>query len=166
MEQPKELAKQASLILKDRPVIVTPRDAPDWLRPDQCFLATDVTFEQLTNGQAWRKYSSTAQLIRGLHNRSVEFGADVRVAVHARIVQPFLDFTLLFLGLPLILTRGSRNVFVAMGMCGIVVSGFMLVVLSFQYLGRVYTIGPTLAAWAPLMIFAPIAAEMAHGMKK
>ena len=32
---------------------------------------------------------------------------DVRVTVHSRVVQPILDVTLLFLGLPLVVARGS-----------------------------------------------------------
>ena len=30
-------------------VLITPHDAPDWLKPDQCFLRSDVDFDQLTD---------------------------------------------------------------------------------------------------------------------
>ena len=46
----------------------------------------------------------------------------------ARIVRPLLDITLLFLGLPLVVTRESRNVFLAIGMCIALSTAFMLVV--------------------------------------
>ena len=52
-----------------------------------------------------------------MRNPSLDYGADVRVAIHGRIVKPLLDMTLLFLGLPLVVTRESRNVFIAMGLC-------------------------------------------------
>ena len=160
VEKPEGLDAQPSLTLDGRQVIITPRDAPGWLRPGQCFVVSDVNFEQLTGGAAWRQYSSTADLIAGLRNRSLDFGADVRVAIHSRFVQPFLDVTLLLLGLPLVLKRESRNVFIAIGLCAVVVSVFMLVVIGFQHLGSIYSLSPALAAWAPLMIFVPLAVGM------
>ena len=62
------------------------------------FVVSDVSFEHLEGGSTWRQFSSTAELIRGLRNRSLDFGADERLAIHARLVQPLLDLTLLFLG--------------------------------------------------------------------
>ena len=118
-------------------MIITPRDAPEWLRPDQCFVVSDVTFEQLTDQQSWREFSSTAQLIAGLRGRNPDFGGGVRVVIHGRFVQPLLDMTLLFLGLPLVVTRGNRNVFVALGLCGAVVTVFMLVVMGCQRLAKI-----------------------------
>ena len=64
-------------------------------REDECFVVSNVTFDLLTDGLA---YASTAQLIAGLRNPGVDFGADVRVEIHSRIVHPLLDVTLLFLG--------------------------------------------------------------------
>jgi lipopolysaccharide export system permease protein len=170
VEQPPGLAAQPSLTWEDprtgqvRPVVITPHDAPGWLQPDQCFVVSDVSFDQLTSGTTWREFSSTAELIRGLRNRSLDFGADVRVAVHARVVQPLMDVTLLFLGLPLVLSRENRNVFLAIGLCALVTSAFVLVAIGFQYLGSIYAISPSLAAWAPLILFTPIAVAMADAM--
>jgi lipopolysaccharide export system permease protein len=163
VEQPKGLGGRPSLRLGDRLVLITPHDA-DWLKPDQCFLVSDVSFEQLTDGQAFRKFSSTAQLVSGLRNPSLDFGADVRVAIHSRMVQPFLDMTLLFLGLPLVVSRESRNVFVAIGLCIGVVTIFLLVVIGLQHLGSIYLLDPALAAWAPLMLFVPPAVWLAESM--
>lgn len=159
--RPNQLAGKPSLKLDGRPVVITPHDAPGWLQPDECFVVSNVNFDQLTGGRSWRQFSSTAQLIAGLSNPSLgldgSFGADVRVAIHARVVQPLLDLTLLFLGLPLVLSGTNRNVFVAIGLCGIVCTAFMMVVLGCQYLGEISLIAPALAAWAPLMVFVPVA---------
>ena len=57
------------------------------------------------------------------------------MTIHSRIVQPLLDMTLLFLGLPLVVSRESRNVFMAIGLCMGVVTVFLLVVIGFQQLG-------------------------------
>lgn len=162
VEKPKYLDTQPSLELDGEPVLITPRDAPDWLHPDQCFVVSDVRFEQLTNAEAWRQYSSTPDLIAGLHNPSLGYRAEARVAVHGRLVQPFLDVTLLFLGLPLVLRRGDRNVFIAIGIAAVVVAVFMLVVMASHYLGSVSSLSPALAAWVPLIVFVPVAVAMSE----
>jgi lipopolysaccharide export system permease protein len=159
--QPADLGKQPSLWLGKRRVIITPLDEPEWLKPDQCFVASEVSFEQLIGGQGWRQFSSTRDLIAGLSNRSLDFGADVRVAIHARFVQPLLDITLLFLGLPLVLSRENRNMFLAIGICMGITAVFMIVVMGFRSLGSAgLLMDPALSTWVPLMIFVPIAAAL------
>ena len=85
----------------------------------------------------------------------------MRVTIHSRFVRPLLDITLLFLGLPLVL-KGQRNIFISIGLCILVISAFMLVVVGAQYLGSAYLISPAFAAWLPLMIFAPTAVLIAE----
>lgn len=166
VHEPKNLDTRPSLSYKDEPVLITRRDAP-WLQANQCFIASDVTFEQLTGGQAFKQYASTWQLIQGLHNPSMDYGSDVRVEVHGRVVKPLLDVTLLMLGLPLVVTRYNRNVFIAIGMGLGVVTIFSLTVITAQYLGRVgLFFNPALSAWAPLLIFVPIAVAMFEGMRE
>ncbi len=153
--QPENLGEIDSLVVDDHPVVFSPKDTA-WLEDDQCFVVSNVTFEQLAAGDAWQQYSSTAELIAGLHNPSLDFAADVRVAVHARMVQPLLDVTLLLLGLPVVLARESRNVFLAAGQCVLVMAGFFIVVMACHALGG-YLFRPDLAAWFPLLVFAPLA---------
>jgi len=90
----------------------------------------------------------------------------MRVAIHARIVQPALDITLLFLGLPLVLRRNNRNMFVAIGLCVVVITVFYLVVLGCQSLGSSYMISPALAAWLPLIVFVPAAMAMSEPLRE
>jgi lipopolysaccharide export system permease protein len=159
--QPAKITERPSLELAGRKVILTPADT-DWLERDQVFVASNVTFEQLTGGWAWRRFASVFELIGGLRNPSLEFAADVRVAIHARFVQPVLDATLLLLGLPLIVSRQQRNVFVATGLCFAVAATFMVVVIVCQEMGRQSLVNPALAAWLPLFIFVPAAAIVAE----
>lgn len=156
VQTPKNLRELASFRLEGKPVVLSPRDTP-WLKDGQCFVVSDVSFAQLVAGNAWRQFSSTPELIAGLHNPSLDLASDVRVLVHARIVQPMLDMTLLFLGLPIVLSRQNRSVFVAAGICLLVVAAFVLVILASQAAGNSYLISPALAAWCPLIIFVPIA---------
>jgi lipopolysaccharide export system permease protein len=158
VSQPAAIHDKPSLALPSGdPVLLTPHDHP-WLTANQCFLITSVEFDQLVDAASWRQYSSTADLIAGLYNHSLDFGADVRVTIHSRLVQPVLDVTLLFLGLPLLLRRGNRNVFVAIGLCLLVVIGFLLVITGCQYLGTSILVTPVVAVWAPLFLFIPLAA--------
>ena len=156
VRQPKDLREIDSFQLDGHPIVFSPRDTP-WLEPGQCFVVSDVSFDQLAAGNAWRQYSSTGELIAGLHNPSLDFAADVRVSVHARLVQPVLDMTLLFLALPVVMSRQNRNIFVAAGLCVLIVAAFVLVVLACHAAGYNYLLSPALAAWCPLMIFMPIA---------
>jgi lipopolysaccharide export system permease protein len=153
---PEALPEIESFYFDEVPVVLSPRDTP-WLEPDQCFVVSNISFNQLVASNAWRQYSSTPELIAGLHNPSLDYSADVRVAVHARILQPVLDMTLLLLGLPVILSRESRNIFVAAGKCVLIVAVFILVGLACHAAGYNYLISPALAAWFPLLIFVPVA---------
>ena len=94
-------------------------------------------------------------MIQQLRSPSTDLGADVRVAIHTRFMQPFLDTTLLFLGLPFVITRTNRNPFISIGLCLAVVTVFMLVELGCQSLGSTGWLSPPLAAWLPLIDLRP-----------
>ena len=164
--EPDDLAKQPNGKIDGEPVLLGPRDT-DWLNKDQVFVVSHLDFQQLANGSSWRQYASTWELVAGLRNPSTNYGADARVSVHARILQPLLDMTLLFLGLPLVVTRESRSVFVAGGLCLLIVAAFFLVVLAAHALGANSLLpSAALAAWAPLFIFTPVATLMARRINK
>jgi lipopolysaccharide export system permease protein len=154
---PADLAKLPSLALDGKTVLFSPVDTP-WLSPGECFVASVVTFEQLAAGGSWRQYLSSYELITGLRGGTIEPGADVRVALHARVVQPLLDLSLVLLGIPLVLSRARRNIFWAGLIGGGLVAAMMLVELTCHALGASYILkSATLAAWLPLLIFGPIA---------
>ena len=96
----------------------------------------------------------------------MSLGADVRVAVHARIVQPILDITLFFLGIPVVLARESRNVFVAAGSAVLIVTVFFLVILVSHGLGMHFLLTPAQAAWIPLMILVPWAVATSAPLRR
>jgi lipopolysaccharide export system permease protein len=162
---PKVLLKQPPLLLEGNPVVITPVGS-DWLRPDQVFVVSGLSFEFLAAGSNWRDFAATSEMIRELRAPSTDVGSDVRVAIHTRFMQPFLDTTLLFLGLPFVVTRTNRNPFIAIGLCLAVVTVFMVVVLGCQSLGSSGWLQPTLAAWLPLMLFAPLAAGMSDSLRQ
>jgi len=156
VRQPVDLVQQASVPHAGRTVLYSPADTP-WLKPGECFVASVVTFEQLTVGGSWRQYLSTVELIGGIRQQTIEAGADVRLIVHARFVQPLLDVSLVLLGIPLVLSRSGRNIFLAAGIGGALVGTMMIVELVCHAVGSNYLLDATLAAWLPLLIFGPLA---------
>jgi lipopolysaccharide export system permease protein len=161
LQQPPGLTEKPSLIGKSGElVILCPSDTP-WLAKGECFVVSDVAFDLLAGLTSWR-HTSAIQLIQSLKNKSLDYGADVKVAVHARFARPFLDVTLLMLGLPLVLGRENRNIFLAVAMCLGVVTVFLLAVYGCQYLGNAVYVSPHFAVWLPLIMFVPMAAAMAE----
>jgi lipopolysaccharide export system permease protein len=162
--QPADLSQCDSVALDGKPTLLFPKDHP-WLAADECFLVSGVRIEQMSDSN-FQRMASTMELIAALRNPSSDFGPDVRVSVHSRFVQPLLEITLLFLGLPLVLGRENRNIFMAIGMCGGIVAGFFLVVLTCHGLGNNCLISPALAAWAPLAICLPIAVVLSEPLRE
>ncbi len=165
VKAPENIDQLDPVLLDGRPVIYTSANT-DWLDAGQCFVVSNVSFGQLTGGRAWRQFASTSDLIRGLANPSMSLGADVRVAVHGRIVQPILDITLFFLGIPVVLARESRNVFVAAGSAVLIVTAFFLIILVSHGLGMHFLLTPAQAAWIPLMILVPWAVATSAPLRR
>ncbi len=160
--QPEKHAQMPSATLDDRAVILSSSDT-EGLEAGELFVVSDVTFTDLACGPQYREFASTGELVQGLRNPSLDFGLRTRVAMHSRFVQPFLDVTLFVLGLPLVLTRRNRNVFVAAGMCIGIVIAYFVVMITCQALGASgFLLSPALAAWAPLIILVPVAAALSQ----
>lgn len=151
-----ELLKDAPLKYGEKPIVLMHRDAPDWIEPGNGFVASNVPFDYLASNDAWRQYASTPDLIRAVRNGSLDLGSRIHASIHGRVMQPFLDMTLLFLGLPVILRSGDRNIFKSLGLSGLLILTFLVVRESCQFLGGSGDM-PVLGAWLPMMIFLPIA---------
>ncbi len=158
---PSNIDKLNSLRQGDKDIIYTSKEAP-WLKPKEAFVVSQLRFELLANGSSYRRLASITELVDELNQPSTEPGADLRVAIHSRITQPFMDATMLMLGLPLMFSRRHRNVFLSVGICLAAALSFSLVSLTCQSLGGLSLLRPTLAAWVPLMVFVPVAVAMGH----
>ena len=150
----KNIIQSPSLMWEDKPILITPADAT-YLEPDQCFIVSNVPFESLASKDAWR-YASLWTLVSAARNKSLDVGASIHADIHSRLTQPVLDMTLLFLGLPVLLVCGDRNVFKAMGLSGLILITFLLVCYACQFAGANSGM-PVLGAWLPMMIFVPLA---------
>jgi len=156
---PKELLQGESLKHEEEAIIITPKDASDWLEPTDCFVVSGITFNQIAGGEAWRTYGSTLELIQGARNPSLELGTRVYSVIHSRVTQPLLDMTLLLLGLPIILTKSDRNVFKALGIGSLLIIAFLAIQMISKEFGISYQY-PVMGAWFPLILFVPVAAYL------
>lgn len=163
VREPADIDRLKPLESGGRPVVLT-RATADWLGPGECFVTSDVTFEQLIGSANWGQYSSTVELVRAIANPSLGVGAEIPLRVHARLVAPLLDMSLALLGIPLVVGPSRRGIFVAVGLCVLSAVVFFLVILGAHALAAAYVISPSIGAWAPLLILAPLASWTAQPM--
>ncbi len=151
-----ELPRQMpSVRVGDETVVYSPRDYP-WLNRAQAFVVCQLNTQEIAFGNLSSQYSSIAELIQSLKQPSRRFGLGDQVAVHSRILQPILDLTLLLLGLPIVTSRASRNIFMSAGICLMIVVALQLTTAAVNAMGAYRMIQPTsLAAWLPVLIFLP-----------
>jgi len=163
VREPADIDRLEPLQSGGRNVVFT-RSAADWLSPGECFVTSDVTFEQLIGSANWSQYSSTIELVRAIANPSLGVGAEIPLRVHARIVSPLLDMSLALLGIPLVVGPNRRGIFVAVGLCVLSAVVFFLMIFGWHALAAAYVVSPSLGAWAPLLILAPLASWAAQPM--
>lgn len=129
-----------------------------WLKPDECYVLCHFDAYQAAFGPNLQAYQSVPEMMETLRKPRAWYGNRSQINVHARMIRPILDFSLLLLGLPLVLKRNEKNVFMASGLCFLLVSIFVLSVLASHALGEYSLIQPpALAAWLPAIIFLPLA---------
>lgn len=161
VSEPADIDGLRPLMQGDHTIVYT-RAGAEWLEPRQCFVVSDVTFEQLIGSANWSQYSSTAELVAAIRNTSLGLGADIPLRVHARFVTPLLDMTLVMLGIPLVLGPSRRGIFVAVGSCVGLTVVFFVVVMGAHALTLGELMSPATGAWAPLLVLAPLAAWKAQ----
>ncbi len=154
---PEGIDQLRSVGTKARPILLTSHDQ-NWLQSGQCFFATSVHTDLLLNNESTKRLSSVAELVRRVRNPAVRSSAAIHVALHERIIRVPLDFALVCLGLPLVVNRRERNLFVMIAAAlGTVLGFFMLKTLAGAMGGGGYLLSPSMAAWMPLLILGPIA---------
>jgi lipopolysaccharide export system permease protein len=163
VQEPPDIDTLPPLTCGGEAVVLT-RQAADWLEPGECFVASDVTFEQMIGSTNWSQYSSTLDLVRAIANPSLGAAAEIPLRVHARFTAPVLDITLLLLGIPLVLGPNRRGIFAAVGACVGMTVLFFLVVMGCHALAAGDLLSPSLGAWAPLLVLGPLAAWAAQPM--
>lgn len=164
--KPDNLREIPSLTTEDgRTILFSPHDHP-WLNREECFIACHFDVEQMVYGKQLTQFQTTPQMITELRKPKRWFGKRLSVGVHSRLLKPFLDLTLLMLGLPLVVGGLERNVFVSAGICFLIVGTVQLTTIACEALGATSIIRPAaMAAWLPLAIFFPFAVVAMRRLK-
>ncbi|NNE00352.1 MAG: LptF/LptG family permease [Pirellulaceae bacterium] len=157
VSRPERIDQLPSMGTAERAILLTSRDQ-DWLSPRECFVATTVTTDLLSKDQSATRLSSVMELAARVRNPAVRSSASVHVLLHERIVRLPLDFVLVMLGLPLVVNRRQRNLFVMIGIAILTVLFFFaLKTLSGTMGSSGYLMSPAFAAWVPLLVLGPFA---------
>ncbi len=136
-------------------IVYTPQDF-EWLHNNQCFIATELNAKKLLVS-ADAKYKSTPELIVDLKAPKKRKADELAVELHSRFLKPVMDFTLLLLGLPLVIRKLEKNI-VSGVLAGVgVIVLFLLLELTCHSLGATGIIAsPAFSAWLPLLILFPV----------
>lgn len=162
VSRPADIAKLDNQFVGDQLAVITSQEAK-WLEPNECLVVSEIPFDYIVSNQGWRSFSSVWELVTTLHSQCLDLGEDVMIGVHQRILQPFLDATLLFLGIPIILRAKNQKLFHGIATAGLLVLGFFCFTKISQNIGASFGT-PILGTWFPLMIFAPMAHYLSLGM--
>ena len=154
---PPRMDRVDSVYFKEQPLVYSPKDFP-WLSSNECFIAVKMDADEIAFGKKLAQYRPTSEMIAALKQPKRQFGQSEEVSVHARLLRPVLDISLILLGLPMIVASGDRNIFVSAGFGFLIVGSVFLVDAACQGLGAYRLLQPAaLAAWIPLIIFVPLA---------
>eukprot|EP00913_Durusdinium_trenchii_P035338 g33068.t1 len=121
--------------------------------PNDVFVVSDVSFDQLNNRAKNFRFLSTPQLIRRIKNPSTGL-TSIRgqtLFFHNRLVRPLLNVIAVIVIVPLILRRESRGLVTNLAVGAVVMGVLYGVSLLFGYLGQVNVMRPDLAAWSTVI---------------
>lgn len=157
VQRPEQIDRLPSVGIQQRPILMTSRDQV-WLGARQCFFATTIGTDLLSSNPTSTRMSSVAELVKRVRNPAVHSSMSLQVLLHERILRPPLDFALILLGLPLVVNRRGRNLFVMIGAAMLTVLMFFVIkTIASTMGGSGYLLTPAMAAWVPLLIIGPIA---------
>lgn len=158
VEDPDKFRYVRNVMWNDSVVIYTPADNPT-LQANQLFVACRLDVQEIAYGSSLNEYSSLSEMIEKLKRPSRRFGNGNQVAIHGRVLKPILELTLVLIGLPLVICKSDRNIFVAAALCTSVVVALEVTTMASHAMGT-YRVIPTasLAAWIPVILFLPTTA--------
>jgi lipopolysaccharide export system permease protein len=125
--------------------------------PGAYTIESDVTLDQLSRSKRWYEFVSTAQLVEELQNPRAIRRSEMEVLLHTRLTRPFLNITLLFLGLPVVLSGENRKMVWNIGISLAVSASLHAMTFISQSLGHHEQLPAALAAWLPLLLFGSAA---------
>jgi lipopolysaccharide export system permease protein len=157
VSRPLDVDTVKSVFWNKNPVLLTSQDQR-WLKLGQVYFVTRVHPDLLQTSDSASRRAAIGELIARVKNPAIHSSLKLQVLLHERFVRPPLDFALILLGLPLVVNRKGRNLFVMIGVAMMTVMAFFVVKTAANYIGGSgYMVGPAMAAWIPLLVCGPIA---------
>jgi lipopolysaccharide export system permease protein len=128
--------------------------------PDDVFVATAVSFDQLHNRNSSQQFVSTPELVRRVRNPAYGVASlrGTTLQVHARLIAPLSNVLSVLIAVPLVVRRESRSLVLNLALCTGVLIAVYAVAQACLYLGRMNIIPTDLAAWAPAILAGALAA--------
>ncbi len=121
--------------------------------PDEMFVVTAVTCDQLYRRNSSYTMLSSQELLRRIHSPAFGLMTSQRLVahLHTRFVQPLLNVIAVCLVIPLMVRRESTGLVVDSALCaGVLAVNFVVTQGSF-YLGQAQMLPPDIAAWIPVV---------------
>ncbi len=135
--------------------------------PNEMFVVTDVSFDQLHNRNTSNRFLSTAQLIRRIKNPSysVLWIRGLKLHLHERLTQPLLHLITVLMAIPLIVRKESLSLIANTAICFVVLGAFFGLTQASLYLGKINLLSLDLAAWSPIIIGGSFAAWLSGNVQ-
>lgn len=133
-------------------------DIIEMIDPGRFFLhVRDATFERVTQGAKTQSFAATSELHRLMKRTDPGRMNELAVTFHMRLTRPIVGMLLVIMGLSIILRDQTRHIFISAGLCLVMCVLFFAVVFGGKFLGTADYVTPALAAWLPVLVFAPFA---------
>lgn len=152
------LDDQGSLMINNKPALITPLNNT-WLEKGDCFLKSGIEVEDLTLNSELLEYSSISELKRIMERMPMNQRTDAAIIIHKRIVRPFIDFCIIFVGLSFILANDNRLLLILLKAAIWWGTTWIIINMSSALAGESdQLLTPSVSAWIPLIIFSSVAA--------
>jgi lipopolysaccharide export system permease protein len=135
--------------------------------PNSFFIVTDVTLDQLSNRNKSFRFLSTFELYQRIVNQSNSPGMTTSqlIMFHNRLLRPWLNLIGVFLVLPLIVPKESRNLLVDMFSCMSILGVIMFMGMSVEFISKTGLVSPEFAACIPVVFSACLATWLYSNMR-
>jgi lipopolysaccharide export system permease protein len=134
-------------------------------QPGVYFVHTDLSFERLTRSPSWFYYQSTRELFHLLREEQLVRRAEVIALLHQRLTTPILELILVLMGIPMILARPERSIFLKLGVGLLIYAAFFGVQYCCWQLAQREYVDAALSAWLPVFLFGPPALVLLDAIK-
>ncbi len=128
--------------------------------PDEIFIRSAVTLDQLYNRDSHYEYLPTWEIMRRLRNPSFSNSSlrSQNLYLQSRLTKPLLSLIVVAVGVPFVVRKESPSLLTNLAICCGVLGVMLGVNELLMYLGKANILAPELAVWSPVIIWGTTAA--------